>query len=94
MSVWIILLSVVVGGLLSLLPLLLLQILHERKRLVFSAHRSLSNGQPRELKLPKSDLIDKSARVRQLRGKYAHLGISSEEFAAQKQEEIRLEDRK
>jgi hypothetical protein len=41
-----------------------------------------------------SGSASKTARVRQIRGKYAHLGISSEGFAAQKQEEIRLEDRK
>jgi hypothetical protein len=32
--------------------------------------------------------------VHSLRGKYAHLQIGSEEFAAQKREEIRLEDRR
>jgi hypothetical protein len=41
-----------------------------------------------------SGLVDKASVVRAVRGKYAHLRISSEEFAAQKQEEIGLEDRR
>lgn len=41
-----------------------------------------------------SGLVDRAAIVRSIRGKYAHLGMSSEEFAAQKQKEIELEDRR
>jgi hypothetical protein len=41
-----------------------------------------------------SGLVDRASVVRAVRGKYAHLRISSEEFTAQKQEEIRLEDRR
>src|SRR5436190_551008 len=41
-----------------------------------------------------SGLIDRASVVRAVRGKYAHLRISSEEFAAQKQEEVSLEDRR
>ena len=41
-----------------------------------------------------SGLVDRASVVRAVRGKYAHLQISSEEFAAQKREEIRLEDRR
>ena len=41
-----------------------------------------------------SGLVDRASMVRAVRGKYAHLRIGSEEFAAQKQEEIRLEDRR
>lgn len=41
-----------------------------------------------------SGLVTKADLVKEVRGKYAHLGLSSEAFAAQKQEEIRLEDRR
>jgi hypothetical protein len=41
-----------------------------------------------------SGLVSKSDLVRGVRGKYAYLPTSSEAFAAQKQEEIRLEERK
>ena len=41
-----------------------------------------------------SGLVDRASMVRAVRGKYAHLRISSEEFAAQKQEEMRLEGRR
>src|SRR2546423_229667 len=54
----------------------------------------LSDRQPRQLESSNSDLVSKSARVRQVRGKYAHLAMSSEAFAAQKQAEIKLEDRR
>jgi hypothetical protein len=39
-----------------------------------------------------SGLVDRASVVHAVRGKYAHLRISSEEFAAQKREEIKLED--
>jgi hypothetical protein len=41
-----------------------------------------------------SGLVDRASVVRAIRGKYAHLRISSDEFAAQKMDEIRLEDRR
>jgi len=41
-----------------------------------------------------SGLVDRTPVVRAIRGKYAHLRISSEEFAAQKREEVGLEDRR
>lgn len=41
-----------------------------------------------------SGLVDRASVVRAVRGKYAHLQISSEECAAQKREEVRLEDRR
>ncbi|MCA1594783.1 MAG: hypothetical protein LC754_19575 [Acidobacteria bacterium] len=41
-----------------------------------------------------SVLVGKASLVRAVRGKYAHLSVSSDAFAAQKQEEIELEDRR
>lgn len=53
---------------------------HERNRIV---HGSLSPEQRR-----RADII------RSIRGKYAHLPTSSDDFAARKAEEIALEDRR
>ena len=40
-----------------------------------------------------SEQSKRAALSRSIRGKYAHLGVSSDDFAAQKAEEIALEDR-
>jgi len=40
-----------------------------------------------------SERSRRAALSRAIRGKYAHLGISSDDFAARKAEEIALEDR-
>lgn len=40
-----------------------------------------------------SEQARRAALSRSIRGKYAHLGVSSDDFAARKAEEIALEDR-
>jgi hypothetical protein len=40
-----------------------------------------------------SEQEKRAALSRSIRGKYAHLGVSSDDFAARKAEEIALEDR-
>jgi hypothetical protein len=62
--------------------------------------RLLSPEELRELR----EMIDREARsqeqvereqtLRRIRGKYAHLATSSEEFAARKREEIEIENRR
>jgi hypothetical protein len=61
--------------------------------------RTLSPEEQRQLR----EMLDREAQAseqsrraalsRSIRGKYAHLGVSSDEFAARKAEEIALEDR-
>jgi len=61
--------------------------------------RALSSEEQRQLR----EMLDREAQAseqsrrtilsRSIRGKYAHLGVSSDAFAARKAEEIALEDR-
>ncbi len=46
-----------------------------------------------EHETPRSEQSRRAARSRNIRGKYAHLGVSSNDFAVRKAEEIALEDR-
>ena len=48
----------------------------------------LDGGEPHD-----AERMRRTALSRTIRGKHAHLGVSSEEFAARKAEEIALEDR-
>jgi hypothetical protein len=60
---------------------------------VIEEAKSLTPEEQRQLR----EALDKEARTAELRriqGKYAHLTTSSEEFAARKAEEIALEDRR
>lgn len=55
--------------------------------------RALTPDEQQQLR----ELLDREARtaeLRQIQGKYAHLGVSSEDFAARKAEEIELEERR
>ena len=76
-----------------LLAIGLLYLLEEKNVLSHERRQQLFNDLLNQ-KAVDSDLPDRASVVRAIRGKYAHLGISSEEFAAQKQEELRLEDRR
>ena len=61
--------------------------------------KTLSAGEKRQLRealdqaLRADEQADRHALVHSVRGKYAHLGLSSEDFAANKANEIELEDR-
>lgn len=55
--------------------------------------RALTPDEQQQLR----ELLDREARTAELRriqGKYVHLGVSSEDFAARKAEEIELEERR
>jgi len=55
--------------------------------------RALNPDEQQQLR----ELLEREARtaeLRRIRGKYAHIPTSSDEFARQKQEEIELEDRR
>ena len=75
-----------------LLALGVLYLLEKRNALPSEERQRLSDLVNRAV--ADSGLVDRAAIVRSIRGKYAHLGMSSEEFATQKQQEIELEDRR
>ncbi|HJQ33547.1 MAG TPA: hypothetical protein VJ866_15285 [Pyrinomonadaceae bacterium] len=55
--------------------------------------RSLNPEEQRQLR----EMLEREARtaeLRRIRGKYAHVPTSSDDFAREKQEEIELEDRR
>jgi hypothetical protein len=83
------------GGLLLLIGIV--HILDKMKALDAKELELLPGRLNQEIHTP--ELTDKAAairriRARRIRGKYAHLPISSESFAARKAEEIALEDRR
>ena len=62
--------------------------------------RALSPDERRQLRdfldrtMKEDDAARQAALVRGIKGKYAHLGLSSDDFAAAKAEEIKLEERR
>ena len=55
--------------------------------------RALNPDEQQQLR----EMLEREARtaeLRRIRGKYAHIATSSDDFARQKQEEIELEDRR
>jgi hypothetical protein len=74
-------------GLALLLAIGLLHLLERRNALTPEKRQRLDD-------LVNRAAVSRASVVRAVRGKYAHLRMSSDEFAAQKQEEIRLEDRR
>ncbi len=67
------------------------KIIEEVRQLPPDEQRQLREMLDRETN--NSEQSRRAALSRAIRGKYAHLGVSSDEFAARKAEEIALEDR-